>query len=145
MLSVPACRKYEVENTTLRIPGDVKRWKMQRRIPVRYTPSAMNPRPKLCFQYSMLLCAVVSSIVCASILAQAAAAPSRAAAAVDAMPHAKKIDEVALSPDGSRVAYVVGGNLKIIRTSGGSSQTIAVEGNLVLRGVAWSSDSKHLA
>jgi len=71
--------------------------------------------------------------------------PSRAAALLDAMPHAKKIDEVALSPDGSRVAYIVEGRLMVIPASGGSSQTIAVEGNLALRGVAWSSDSKHLA
>ena len=61
------------------------------------------------------------------------------------MPHAKKIDEVALSPDGGRVAYVVEGNLTVIPASGGSSHTIAVEGNLMLRGVSWSSDSKHLA
>jgi dipeptidyl aminopeptidase/acylaminoacyl peptidase len=93
----------------------------------------------------MLLCAVAISIVCASILAQAAVAPSRAAAVLDAMPHAKKIDEVALSPDGSRVAYIVEGRLTVVPASGGSSRTIAVAGDLVLRGVAWSSDSKHLA
>ncbi len=118
---------------------------MQPRILVRYTPSAMNPRPSRFFQYSMLLCAVVSSIVCASIFAQAAAAPSCAAAVLDALPHAKKIDEVALSPDGSRVAYIVDGRLTVIPASGGSSRTMAVAGNLALRGVAWSSDSKHLA
>jgi dipeptidyl aminopeptidase/acylaminoacyl peptidase len=118
---------------------------MQLRIPVRYTPSAMNPRPNPCFQYSMLLCAIVSSIVCASIFAQAAGAPSHASAVLDAMPHAKKIDEVALSPDGSRVAYVVEGKLTVLPASGGASQTIAVEGNLALRGVSWSADSKHLA
>ncbi|MGB2604433.1 MAG: hypothetical protein WBC78_12620, partial [Candidatus Sulfotelmatobacter sp.] len=118
---------------------------MQLRILVRYTPSAMNPRPNRCFQYSMLLCAVAFSIACGSIFAQAAAAPSRAAAVLDAMPHAKKIDEVALSPDGSRVAYIVEGRLTVIPATEGSSRTMAVAGNLALRGVAWSSDSKHLA
>ncbi len=93
----------------------------------------------------MLLCAVAFSIACGSIFAQAAAAPSRAAAVLDAMPHAKKIDEVALSPDGSRVAYIVEGRLTVIPATEGSSRTMAVAGNLALRGVAWSSDSKHLA
>lgn len=118
---------------------------MQLRIPLRYTPSAMNPRSNQCFQYSRLLCAVASAIVCGSICAQAAAAHSSAAAVLDGMPHAKKIDEVALSPDGGRVAYIVEGRLTLIPASGGSSRTMAVAGNLALRGVAWSSDSKHLA
>ncbi len=119
---------------------------MQLRIPVRYTPSAMNPRPNLCSEYSLRLCAVVSLIVCASIFVQAGdTGPSRAATVIDAMPNAKKIDEVAVSPDGSRVAYIVEGRLTVIPAGGGPSKTIAVEGNLVLRGVVWSSDSKHLA
>jgi dipeptidyl aminopeptidase/acylaminoacyl peptidase len=61
------------------------------------------------------------------------------------MPHAKKIDQVALSPDGTQVAYIVDGQLAIIPASGGPSQTITVERNLPLRDVAWSSDSKRLA
>ena len=119
--------------------------KMQLRILVRYTPSAMNPRPNPCLQYCVLFCAVASVIVCASFVAQAAAAPSRAESLVDAMPHAKKVDEVALSPDGTRVAYIVEGRLTVTPAAGGSSQTIAVRGDLALRDVAWSADSKHLA
>ncbi len=61
------------------------------------------------------------------------------------MPHAKKIDEVAISPDGTQVAYIVNGELAVIPAGGGSSHTIAVEGNLPLRDVAWSADSKRLA
>jgi len=76
---------------------------------------------------------------------EAAAAPSRAAAVLDAMPHARKIDEVAISPDGTQVAYIVEGNLSVIPAAGGTSKNIAVEGNLALREVAWSADSQHLA
>ena len=61
------------------------------------------------------------------------------------MPHASKIDEVALSPDGTQVAYIVNGQLAIIPANGGSSRTIAVEANLSLRDVAWSADGKRLA
>jgi dipeptidyl aminopeptidase/acylaminoacyl peptidase len=61
------------------------------------------------------------------------------------MPHAKRIGQVALSPDGTQVAYIVKGELAIIPASGGSSHAIAVEGNLPLRDVAWSADSKRIA
>jgi dipeptidyl aminopeptidase/acylaminoacyl peptidase len=61
------------------------------------------------------------------------------------MPHAQRIGEVALSPDGSHVAYLVDEKLTVTSVSGGSSQTIAVEGSLPLRDVAWSADSKRLA
>jgi dipeptidyl aminopeptidase/acylaminoacyl peptidase len=61
------------------------------------------------------------------------------------MPHAKKIDQVALSPDGIQVAYIVNGELWVTPAGGGSSQVIAVEGNLPLRDVAWSADCKRIA
>ena len=61
------------------------------------------------------------------------------------MPHAKKIDQVALSPDGNQVAYLVNGELMLIPATGGSSHLTAVEGNLPLRDVAWSADSKRIA
>jgi dipeptidyl aminopeptidase/acylaminoacyl peptidase len=94
----------------------------------------------------MLFCAAAFLVACISVSAQEKArSPSRAAAALDTMPGAKKIDEVALSPDGSRVAYIADGKLAVVPVAGGGSQPIAVEGNLALRGVAWSADSKHLA
>jgi len=61
------------------------------------------------------------------------------------MPHAKKIGQVALSPDGTQVAYIVNGELAVIPASGGSGHAISVEGNLPLRDVAWSWDGKHIA
>ena len=57
----------------------------------------------------------------------------------------RKSSEVALSPDGTQVAYIVDDKLTVTSASGGSSQTIAVEGNLPLRDVAWSADSKRIA
>jgi dipeptidyl aminopeptidase/acylaminoacyl peptidase len=106
----------------------------------------MNPRPNPRFQYPVFFCAIACLILCSSSAAgQDNVSTSRAAAVVDAMPHAKKIDEVAISPDGRGVAYVVEGSLAMVPADGGSSQTIAVEGNLALRGVAWSADSKRVA
>ena len=52
------------------------------------------------------------------------------------MPHAKRIDQVALSPDGTKVAFISDGELSVVPANGGSSHTIAVEANLPLRDVA---------
>src|SRR5208337_4666068 len=72
-------------------------------------------------------------------------ARSRAAAVLNSMPHAKKIGQVALSPDGTQVAYIVDGQLTVTPVSGGSLRAISVEGELPLREVTWSADSKQLA
>ncbi len=70
---------------------------------------------------------------------------SRAAAALDSMPHIKRIDEAAISPDGTHVAYIADGKLTVtLANDGDAQQTIAVENNLKLRDVAWSSDSKRI-
>jgi dipeptidyl aminopeptidase/acylaminoacyl peptidase len=61
------------------------------------------------------------------------------------MPHAKRIGQVVLSPDGTQVAYFADRKLAITSVSGGPAQTITVEGNLKLRDVAWSADSKRIA
>ena len=61
------------------------------------------------------------------------------------MPHATRIDQVALSPDGTQVAYLVDGQLTVTPVRGGSLQAISVEGKLPLRDVTWSADSKQLA
>ena len=93
-----------------------------------------------------LLCVLVVSLHSVPLWAQDRdPAPSRAAAVLASMPHAKKIDKVALSPDGTQVAYIVEGQLTVTPVRGGSLQTISVEGNLPLRDVTWSADSKQLA
>ncbi len=118
---------------------------MHLRIPVRYTPPAMHTRLNP-FSLRFLLCAAAFLIGCSSVFAQQDdGGPSHAAAVLDGMPHAKKIDQVAISPDGAAVAYIVDGKLAVTPASGGSSQAIRVEGNLAMRDVAWSADSKHLA
>jgi dipeptidyl aminopeptidase/acylaminoacyl peptidase len=61
------------------------------------------------------------------------------------MPHAKRPGQVALSPDGTEVAYFVNGELEVIPASGGSSHAISVGSNIRLRDVAWSADSKRVA
>jgi dipeptidyl aminopeptidase/acylaminoacyl peptidase len=61
------------------------------------------------------------------------------------MPHAKRIGQVALSPDGTRVAYFADRKLSVMPAGGGSPQEIVVEGNHPLRDVAWSADSKRIA
>src|SRR5271156_5313032 len=130
---------------------------MRAQFPVGYTPTSMSPRTnprsrcsELCSElrsefWSALFCAAVSLLICVSLFAQDQTAPSRAAAVLDAMPHARKIDQVALSPDGTQVAYIVYGELNVVPAVGGSSHAIAVEGKLPLREVAWSADSKRIA
>ncbi|HEY1676688.1 MAG TPA: hypothetical protein VGG04_03205, partial [Candidatus Sulfotelmatobacter sp.] len=87
-----------------------------------------------------LLCAVTSLPVAIS----AQIAPSRAASVIDSMPRAKRIDQAAISPDGTHVAYIVDGALTVASLPDNSSHSITVEGNLELRSVAWSADSKQL-
>jgi len=70
---------------------------------------------------------------------------SRAAAAVDSMPHAKMIQAPAIAPDGSSIAYVISGQLTVISLRDNTAHSIAVEGKLELRSPAWSPDSKQLA
>lgn len=70
---------------------------------------------------------------------------SRAAAVLASLPHAKRIDRVAISRDGTQVAYIVDKELTVISATGGSVREIAVDGNLPLRQVTWSADSKQIA
>ncbi|MEO8726974.1 MAG: S9 family peptidase [Acidobacteriaceae bacterium] len=77
---------------------------------------------------------------------QTAAARSRAEAVLAAIPEAKTIEQVAISPSGSTVAYVAQGKLTVAAVSGGpAGSEIAVPYQLSLRDVAWSSDGKQLA
>ncbi|MGA8430719.1 MAG: S9 family peptidase [Candidatus Sulfotelmatobacter sp.] len=71
-------------------------------------------------------------------------AAGRAAGVLDSMPHAKKIDQAALSPDGMQVAYLVDGELTVVALSGGASHSVSVEGKPPLRDLTWSADSRQL-
>src|SRR6185312_6384152 len=93
-----------------------------------YTSTAMKPL----WIIAALLCALHS------------AAQNRVAAAIDSLPTVKTIDQVAISPDGSRVAYIVGGELSVASIENGETHRIAPSQNAT-REVTWSVDSHHVA
>ena len=72
------------------------------------------------------------------------ATQDRVASAIDSLPSVKSIDQVAISPDGSQVAYIVAGELFVAAASDGASHRIAPDQNTI-REVTWSADSRHLA
>jgi dipeptidyl aminopeptidase/acylaminoacyl peptidase len=80
-----------------------------------------------------------------SSLAWSQAAPSRSSAVVDSLPKVKKIEQAAISPDGTQVAYVVDDHVTVVSLADSTTHSIEVEGKLPLRSVAWKSDSKTLA
>ncbi len=61
------------------------------------------------------------------------------------MPRTSKIAQVAVSPDGTQVAYIVGGQLTLAAVTGESPRAISPDHNLWLRDVTWSADSKQIA
>ena len=75
----------------------------------------------------------------------AAVAQDRVAVAVDSLPPVKKIDQVAISPDGSQVAYIVEGGLSVVAVTGGTPLRIAPDQKGAVRDVTWSADSRHIA
>ncbi len=72
-----------------------------------------------------------------------AVAQDRVAAAVASLPPIRKIDQVAISPDGTKVAYIVQGELSVAIVAGGGSRR--VEQKLPARDVTWSPDSREIA
>jgi dipeptidyl aminopeptidase/acylaminoacyl peptidase len=105
----------------------------------------MNPPAIRCARFLAPFCVIAASLVSTCLAHAQESAPSRAAAVLDSMPHAKKIDQAALSPDGTQVAYIVDGELSVFALHGGTSHSISVEGKLPLRDLTWSADSKQLA
>lgn len=106
----------------------------------------MNRQKNLRLRRLLSACAFASLLACACLFAQdQPATSSRAAAVLDSMPHAKRISQVALSPDGTQVACIVKGELAVVPVSGGPSRMIAVEGKLAIRDATWSPDGKRLA
>jgi dipeptidyl aminopeptidase/acylaminoacyl peptidase len=96
-------------------------------------------------RFIALFCVIASSFVLTSPSHGQASATSRAASVLDSMPHARRIDQVALSPDGTQVAYIVEGEITVLALSGGAPHAISVEGKLPLRELAWSADGRQLA
>jgi len=90
-----------------------------------------------------LLFAALSFLV--PLVAQSQEPPSRSAAVLSSMPHAKKIDQAAISPDGTQVAYIVDGELNLTSVRGDSRRAISLESKAPVREVTWSADSKQLA
>jgi dipeptidyl aminopeptidase/acylaminoacyl peptidase len=84
----------------------------------------------------LLFCATAAP----TILAQ-----DRVAAALDSIPQIRKIDDVAISPDGAKVAYIVDGELSIATLSAGKERRISGEQKLPAREVTWSADSRNIA
>src|ERR1700722_1540087 len=95
--------------------------------------------------YSAAVCSLAILLSPFSLVAQDQPTPSRAATVLDSMPRAKRISQIALSPDATQVAYIVKGEISVIPVAGGTSHTISIESKLQLRDLAWSPDSKRLA
>src|SRR5579863_4691224 len=116
----------------------------RRHDPLCVYSSAMKSRSSLARLFALSF-GIIASLSFTSLAPGQVSDPSRAAAVLDSMPHAKAIDQVALSPDGSQVAYIVDGELTVLALSGGVPHSISVEGKLPLRELAWSADGKQVA
>jgi dipeptidyl aminopeptidase/acylaminoacyl peptidase len=92
----------------------------------------MKPRLSFFLPLSLILLSVTSP-----------AAEDRVAAALDSLPLAQKIDQVAISPDGTQIAYIVDGELSTTAISTGATHHIAPDQKS--RDVTWSADSRRLA
>jgi dipeptidyl aminopeptidase/acylaminoacyl peptidase len=79
-----------------------------------------------------------------TLLFTAAGAQDRVASALDSLPSVRKVDQVAISPDGTRVAYIADGKLSVVALESGDSRAFAGEKNLQPRDASWSADSRHV-
>ena len=110
----------------------------------------MSPRTNVRIQFGFVtwftFCATAFFLIPVGLFAQAAnSTASRAAAVLDSMPHARRISQAAISPDGTQVAYIVDGQLTLTSTENDESErAVSVVGNLKLRDVGWSADSKKI-
>ncbi len=73
-----------------------------------------------------------------------AASQDGVSAAIDSLPSIKRVDQAAISPDGSHVAYIVDGQLSIAKIGDATSQTITTDSKASVRDVSWSSDSRQI-
>ena len=94
---------------------------------------------------SFLLGTIASSWLFAPTMVFGQTGTSRGAAILDSMPRARRIQQAEISPDGKYAAYIIDGKLTVASLDSNSAKTIEVEGQLPLRSVVWSADSKQLA
>ncbi len=85
---------------------------------------------------------IISSLAAAQ---GSAGKSSRAARILDSLPHAKTVDQVAISPGGESVAYIIDGALMIASVSGGQTKNIGLKSKLPARELSWSTDGKQIA
>jgi dipeptidyl aminopeptidase/acylaminoacyl peptidase len=69
----------------------------------------------------------------------------RVASALDSLPSIQKIANVAISPDGLRVAYIVDGLVSVATIADGTQRAIAADQKMSARDLTWSPDNRHLA
>ena len=80
-----------------------------------------------------------------TLVSTVAGAQDRVAAALDSLPHARKIDQVAIAPAGTHVAYIVEGELSVAAVTARTASRIAPDQKLPAREVTWSADSSNIA
>ena len=85
----------------------------------------MKQQNRLCFALSAI---AVTLCAAASLWSQST---SRAASIIDSMPKVKEIDQATISPDGAQVAFIIGGELSVMPSKGGTVRSIAVDGKLM--------------
>jgi dipeptidyl aminopeptidase/acylaminoacyl peptidase len=91
------------------------------------------------------LTVVTLLLASSSVAQQSQPSSTRAASAYHSMPAAKTIDQVAMSPDGTKIAWTDGQSITLSTpTAGAPTRTIAAPHNLTVRELAWSPDSTQL-
>jgi dipeptidyl aminopeptidase/acylaminoacyl peptidase len=95
-------------------------------------------------RFSPIFVAIALSALCSTSSARAqSTSAARAASVIDSMPSVKRIEEATISPDGTKVAYIIAGKLAVA-PSGETARPIEVGGKLELRDVSWSRDSRQI-
>ena len=84
-------------------------------------------------------------LVAALCMTASALAQDRVTTALDSLPTIKKIDQVAISPDGKQVAYIIEGKISLVSVAGTDTRELATTQKLPAREVTWSADSGRIA
>ena len=88
-------------------------------------------------------------LFCLLLPGVSAMAQDRVAAAFASLPTIKRVNQVAISPDGRQVAYVVDGEISVATLAGESQHKVGASQNMdqkiSARDLTWSSDSRQVA